>query len=676
MKKVIKNNLIPISFSLCFVLIEFISVSFVDGFSFLTKPYYFLALLLLIVAIMLLCKNKIAQIIIGAVLILFQSVLAWGMVFLYTSNGTYFEWSMLDQRSDAAGALQKIKLNVPLILICLALFVLYWVVSIFAILKSEERKTFVGLSKEQKTELKKELRLKRKQSKVRFAVYNLATSLLLCASVLVSVLVPVSDGIHQSKKPYISRLNSSNYSVYQQYGITGNAVYQMISGSISNKVDTKHLENVEKFVYGDGTEQLETSKYFGVSKGNNLVYVLVESFEWYAWLNEKYDSLTLRSLFPNLYRFMNESLVLENFYAREKTDTSETLSLIGSNPTGKYINYGFENNELAWALPNVLKNSGSSSGNNFEVVNSFHANNAEYYNRNQLHKSLGFDQYYSIEEMGKYNVFDDKYFANPDATTFDAMKNIMFPSLEDEKQFFSYIITFSMHGPYIHRDTLENGLNGENYYNTLDEHNVYLEGVSEKDDYLRNYAASVLDFDRAIGVMLNTLEEKGLLENTTIVLFADHNTYFHNLSYFAKEINRKFESELYRVPCMIYDQKLMQKIDEEHEKHCISKFTTTADLIPTILDLFGIHGWKNLYFGTSVFVENVESIIYSRAYGIFVTDKLICYSPNKLLYHSDDFKESDKEDFINRAKVHLTKLEYLDKIYYSDYFKNNKFVYL
>ena len=84
--------------------------------------------------------------------------------------------------------------------------------------------------------------------------------------------------------------------------------------------------------------------------------------------------------------------------------------------------------------------------------------------------------------------------------------------------------------------------------------------------------------------------------------------------------------------------------------------------------MFGIKGWDNLYLGSSIFLDE-ESIIYSRAYGIFVTDKLVCYSVNNLLYKCEDFTEQDKEDFIIRAEKHLHKKQYIDKIYYCNYFK-------
>lgn len=685
MKQFLKNNLIVWTFAVCCILIEYLSVCFTEGFPFLMKPFYFLLVVLIFMSILILVKNKIAQTVIGGIVLIGQSVLEVGMVFLYDSNGTFFEWSMMDQRNDAAAVGIKLDLNVWLILICVALIALFAVIGALVIVKSPLYKAMKHLSKAERKEYKRILkdRAKMKAPKRRKVIANSVTSGVLGLSIVVAFLVPFVSGIEQSHDSYVSKLYGSTYNTYQQFGITGNAIYQAINGIYSNKVDTSNPEEVTEAIYGDGSDdyKLETSEYFGISEGNNLVYILVESFEWYAWLNEWYDAETLQTLYPNLYKFMGDSVVLDNFYAREKTDTSEILALLGSNPTGAYVNYGFPENEYPWSLPNMFRSAVENSENTLYGVNSFHHNYGSFYNRKELHDSLGFDYFYSIEDMEEYGVVGtvnsgewckDEW--TLDSLAWDKMRDFMFPSVEEDEQFMTFAITFVMHGLYVEKENLKNGYNGENYYESLDSYGLYPAGNGEMSDYLRNYAAAVMDFDRAVGIMMDTLEEKGLLDRTTIVMFADHNTYYNNLAYYAKDIDETYNSELYHIPCMIYDQKLTAKMEENGEDKTISKFTTTSDLIPTILDLFGIRGWKNLYFGTSVFVPEVESIIYSRAYGIFVTDKLICYSVNKLLYTCEDFTEEDKEDFIERATVHLNKLETLDKIYYGDYFKTHEYI--
>lgn len=429
--------------------------------------------------------------------------------------------------------------------------------------------------------------------------------------------------------------------------------------------------------------------------------MLVESFEWYTWLageHNDYDEAVLKQLYPNLYKFYENSLALTNFRQREKTDTSEILSLIGSNPTNKSANYDFPENAYPWALPNVLKDYAKNVDGKNYLTQSFHQNGENFYNRKTLHKSFGFDRSFFIEQMeenyGVVNTWDennwDKGERTPDSLTWDAMKEEMVPSDEKMEElgcdnFYTFAITFAMHGYYVERENLKNTLNGENYYETLD--SVYdakhdVTGVypyDEEEDvkevyYRRNYAAAVMDFDRALGVLMQRLKDTGHENDTTVILYADHNTYYNDLAYFAKGIDvtdDRYNAELFRIPCMIYDTKLVNEYKKNNDgRHTLNKFTTTADLIPTVFDIFGIPAWKNMYFGSSIFSDN-ESIIYSRSYGLFVTDKLAGYSVNKLKYVAEDFTDADLEDFIARATVHLNKLEILDKIYFSDYFSDH-----
>ena len=90
-------------------------------------------------------------------------------------------------------------------------------------------------------------------------------------------------------------------------------------------------------------------------------------------------------------------------------------------------------------------------------------------------------------------------------------------------------------------------------------------GVDIKDEELRNYVAAVMDFDEAIGIMMSDLETKGLLDNTTILMYSDHNTYMSNLTYDIKDIGiTEYDNsnyiELYRLPFMLYDSNFNHQI--------------------------------------------------------------------------------------------------------------------
>ncbi len=646
------DNLIVFLYVIFAFAIELISITFVGCKFYLAKPWYTLCLFSTFTFTVFLCKNRLAQIIVSSILLLAQVVLNVGFVYLYDSNGTFFEWAMVNQRDDAKGIIEDLRLNGKLIAILTTITVIY--IAGCILLK---------------------LFLFKKETKRTFSKPTIIVSSLVCALTVVgTVLTPTIHGAQNSKLSYIDRyLYSDATNKYQQMGITSNALYELFNGTITDaavKIDSKGIED---FVYNQENPLLETSEYFGISQGNNLLYILAESFEWYPFLGEYCTKEQSKILYPNLNKLLDNSVYADNFYAREKTDTAEILALIGSNPTKKYVNYAYENNTYPWALPNMFRQSVEASGNNIKHIKSFHQHVGTFYNRNDLHDNLGFEEFVDVVAMKKYGV--DNYWLEGefkgertlDSDTIGKIKDVMIPETLNDEQFMSFWLTYSMHGHYEERRSLA----AQGYYEAFDELGVFPKGLGKKSDYLRTYAAAVMDFDKALGMIFDRLEQTNQLEKTTIVIFADHNTYYNNLSYHAKHISERHNSELYRIPFIIYDQKLKAAYETKKGTNKITKFTTTADIIPTVFDIFGIKGYENLYFGSSMLVDDIESIIFSRAYGIFITDKLICYGANNLIYKSPSYKKADYDSFISRAEVHLNKLQYLDKIYYNDYFKTH-----
>lgn len=675
MKQFLKDNIIVWIWAVLAIFTELFSICFANCSPYLTNPLYSILLLVVCMLVLILIKNDIAKSIVATVFFVAQIAMCVGFIYMYESNGTFFDFSMINMRDDARGTIEDLTFNtlqtailIPLAIAFVAFLVFYIIYRHKHNIKAE------GLSKN----------------------YKIITSVTAGLILVALIVVPIYEGYVSSRQSYTQMLYNHNDSKYQRVGISGNAISEVLSGVLAQKVDISDVNKLDSYLFGDGEDNesdyyLQTSQFNGISEGNNLIMMMVESFDWYplTW----YGAETTAKIYPNITKLMCGSVVFNQFYAREKTDTSENNAILGSNPTGKYMNYDFGTNEYPYALPNMFKREYSDAS-----VNAFHQNNNTFYNRNVSHLSLGFDKFYGIEAMkdfGVENTFDEydwgKGERTKDSETMKHMAKEMFPT---DKQFFSYYLTFSMHGYYVERvgfgDFTYVDDDGEEYeggyYGYFDALNVFPESDVKKANYLRTYAAAVLDFDRALGYMFDYLEENNLIDNTTIVVYSDHNTYYNNLSYYAKGINETYNSELYRIPAMIYDNDLYSAYKNAYGDDCLdycigndnndnykfvtlNKFTTTIDLIPTVLDLFGITGWKNLYMGNSVFIEDVESIIYSRAYGIFVTNKLICYSVNNLLYTCEGFTDADKQDFIDRAEVNLKKQEYIDKIFYSNYFK-------
>lgn len=648
-----KRNVIVFVYLVLFAILEVYSLNLLDCYPVFFEPIYPLLFITMVVSLLFMFDNKYVKIFVPAVLLFFQGVLSVALIFLYDANGTCFEWEMINQRDDALSTVQDLEFNIPFIVVFLVIFVFFCFTSLFY-----SQFIYKKIEKTEKYSIKNKTLL----------------SVVFAISTICVAFVPSIDGFIQTRQSYVKRyLYGSSGSVYQNKGVLSNCVYEFFNGTIASELMKYDTDGVDDFIYDGGL--LEKSDYHGISKGNNLVYILVESFEWYTFLDLVTEEQS-RELYPNLNRFIDEGLIADNFYSREKTDTAEVLALLGSNPTNKYVNYGFENNSYPYSLPNLFKKGVGDSGNSVKQVKSFHQNLGDFYNRKLLHKSVGFDEYVSIEDMVQYGIETTEYTENGDRTldslTINAMKEEMFPKTVASEQYMTFYISLVMHGNYVYRENLDN----EGYYDKLDAVGAFPESDSDEDaNYLRTYAASVMDFDRALGIMFDRLQENNQLDKTTIVMFADHNTYYNNLSNYAKNINERYNSELYRVPFMLYDTKLTERYEEDTGTRKISKFTCGQDILPTVLDIFGIDGYKNLYFGTSMFVEDVESVIYSRAYAVFVTDKLMCRSSKRLLYTGENYSWEYMQDFINRATIHLKKLEYIDKIYNNDYFKTNQYVY-
>ena len=78
-----------------------------------------------------------------------------------------------------------------------------------------------------------------------------------------------------------------------------------------------------------------------------------------------------------------------------------------------------------------------------------------------------------------------------------------------------------------------------------------------------------------------------------------------------------------------------------------------------------------LLYGQNKLVE--ESIIYSRAYNIFLNKEYMGYSLNDLRYEAQESNEETRADFEVRALAHLSKLAITDKVFYSNYFSDHSY---
>jgi len=407
---------------------------------------------------------------------------------------------------------------------------------------------------------------------------------------------------------------------------------------IEGDVDTTAMILDEWFAAGEPY----VNDYTGISAGNNLIVILLESFEYFAIDYQ---------LTPTLYRlFYQDGVWLGNYYAKNKTDVSEAYSIFGSYPARGSLFYNYLDDSFPFSLPNVIR-----ANTDIAAIRSFHNNYGDFYNRSLAHLSFGFDEHVDAAMM---DLTEYKFWIRSDEEMMEDQADEMIP--DDGTPFYTFITSFVMHGGYnkraMFRDTYE-------YFDDI--------GYRMEDTYynglIRTYMAAAMDLDRALAILFDRLEETDHLDDTTVVLFADHQAYYYGLNYHMRGIDPAVieNPELYRLPALIYDTKL-KAYRSLRGLNAVSKFVTTYDFVPTILNLFGISYNPNLYVGFDIFSPE-ESVAISKTGGIF-NDQFYTSDGVTELWRSPSATTEDWLAFQSLAARSMDRTNHLNLVYAIDYF--------
>ena len=631
MRLFLKNNISYLIYFIFSIIIELSTVFVISDKLFISSPFIGLTLLGVIFSIYNFMKSRKAKNITLSILLLLQFILCLVFVVVYDNTGTMFDFNMLRLISSNNNFVVTITINYLFIAYEALLYILF-VLLITSCNKYSD-----------------------KYYRCNFSVL---TSCLCLVTFLVGHISIVICTNKISEEKFMNSLYEDTNDKYALFGSSSNAINELYKMAFFNNYNKLSNEEITEYIY---EEVSSPSSMFGISSNNNLVTILVESFEWFAFVSDtevypegaNLSEEKLDALFPNLRKFYNMSVVMNNHYSENKTDMSEDEALLGVYPNSDYINYSFESNTMPSSIANVFKMNDENIENNL-----FHNNDITFYNRGEFTPHLGYDNLYSIDEMvknGATNYMKDASLEglvmNLDSEMFESMKDNMFPT---NKRFNTHITTVTMHGDYVYRKNIEP------YYEKMNSLDIVI-----KNSHLKNYMAYVMDFDKAIGIVLDDLESKNLLENTTIVIFSDHNCYMNHLTNQVKDIysyNNDTYNELFRVPLMIYDPNI------EHQ--VINKFTTTYDITVTILDMFGFNYYTNMYYGNSIF-SNEESVLYSKALDVFITDKLFFSNINNILYKAKGTSDKYIKEVEEKCKKLLKKIYYTNHIFDYDYFSDN-----
>ena len=337
----------------------------------------------------------------------------------------------------------------------------------------------------------------------------------------------------------------------------------------------KEIQKINSYMQNDsGTQK---NSYTGKYQGYNLIYIVAESFSEIAISEE---------LTPTLYKLTHTGLVFDNYY------TPNTLSTIGGEfqaLTGLYPDSSIltkwrkGTNYFPYGLGTVYKNLGYKTY-------AYHDNWYGFQDRHKYLKSQGFTNY-----LGCYNGLEKRMNCKRwPQSDLEMMKVTMKDYINNTEPFLAYYMTVSGHFSYNFSDNSMASKN-KKYVNNL-----------KLSTAAKAYVATQIELDRALEYMINELDNAGKLDNTVIVLMADH--YPYKLS--MNDVNSL--SSYKRDSVVEVNHNALILWNNLEETTHIDKPCMSSDVLPTIYNLFGVEYDSRLFTGKDILSTSDGLVILSN----------------------------------------------------------------
>ncbi len=322
------------------------------------------------------------------------------------------------------------------------------------------------------------------------------------------------------------------------------------------------------------------NEYTGIFKNKNVIFLQLEGLD--SWLLNEIDT-------PTMYSMLNNSIVFTDHYSYYNGGGSTFNSELAVN-TGfitpiTYIKngYTFNSNLFVNSLPKTFKNLGY-------TTSAFHMNSGEYYSRELNYINWGYDNYYGL--IDEYDYDDFSFSLDRELILNKTFYKKLF---EQEQAFMHYIITYTPHTPFS-LDSPQGRLLAQQVYKNE------IPDLSEE-ECARLFASET---DYMVKLLLDALESNNLLDNTVIVAFADHYLYTLNDKTILDKYKETDNNLINQTPFFIWSNDIEQLI--------INKTNSQIDILPTVLNLFGIEYIEDYYIGNDILDSSYPGYVFFSDY--------------------------------------------------------------
>lgn len=389
--------------------------------------------------------------------------------------------------------------------------------------------------------------------------------------------------------------------------------------------------------YFEKHKDIKTNEYTNIFKDKNVLVIHAESMQQNV-IGLEFNG---EPVSPTLNKLAEEGMYFSNFYSQVSVGTSSDAELTFSTslmPTKSGTAFVSYSNRTYNSIQKLLSENGY-------YTFSMHANNADFWNRRTMYKSLGYQNFYSKKD---YEVIEDAIIGLglSDMEFFTQSIAKLKKINEENENWYGTMIMLSNHTPFSDiekygefavdlKETIvnEDGTTEEVVY-------PYMEGTK-----LGNYFKSYHYADGALGNFIAQLDENGLLEDTVLVIYGDHDARlpkndYNRLYNYDKENNKtldkddpnyeEYDSYRYelgrKVPFIIWTKDMAgTKYNQE-----ITEAMGMYDAMPTLGNMLGVYNQYQL--GHDIFNVLGNNIVCFPN-GNWVTNKAY-YNSQKIEYLS------------------------------------------
>ena len=374
------------------------------------------------------------------------------------------------------------------------------------------------------------------------------------------MITPSSLNISDVPRTY----SSNSYNVIESIDFT----------ALADSTDSDILKATDEYL--SNATPTRKNNYTGLLKDYNLITICAESFcPWF--ISEE--------LTPTLYKLSHTGILFENYYGtfQSVTTNGEYTMCTGLYPdmsrtkTDSSFNVA-GTNYLPFCLGNALKGMGYQAWGYHDYIGDF-------YNRNITHANMGYT--FKAADSGLAMKIDWP------SSDLEMMEASVDDYINSGEPFHAYYMTFSGHYQY----NWDNAMSAKNRDAVKDL--PYSEPV-------KAYIACNLELEYALEYLMQRLEQAGVADKTCIVLTNDHYPYgltedeYNELA--GQTLDTTFEK--YRNSFICYVPGLSENI-------VVDEYCSTADILPTLLNLFGVDYDSRLLAGTDVLSSGLHVAVLS-----------------------------------------------------------------